>query len=116
MKWIKQNWFLLVAVLFLFGTVGKWPYAYYQLLRWVVCGVAIYSAYNSYESKRNGWTWIFGIIAVLFNPIMPFYLQKETWLILDIATAFVLLILLFSSKKKLDRNGEPSTIFINSVL
>ena len=95
---MKKHWYLLVAGIFLLGALGSWPYAYYQLLRWVVCGVGAYSAYMAYESGRTGWAWLFGIVAILFNPIIPFYMQRETWQVLDIAAAFPFLVFPFTKK------------------
>ena len=98
-KSLKENWFVFVAALFLLGALGHWPYTYDQLLRWVVCGVGAYSAYVSYGSGRTGWAFIFGVIAVLFNPISPFYMQRETWQVLDIAAAIPFLIFPFIKKQ-----------------
>ncbi len=74
------------------------PYAYYQALRWVVCGVTGYGAYMAYERKNQIWAWFFGITGILFNPIMPFYLKRETWQLLDIAAAIILFGSLFMFK------------------
>ncbi|MDD5741953.1 MAG: hypothetical protein PHX87_00830 [Candidatus Peribacteraceae bacterium] len=87
-----------IAAVMLLGALGHHPYAYYQLLRWVVCGVAAYSAYIAYESKNQVWTWIFGITAVLFNPLVPFYLERETWQLLAGAAAIVFVGSLFLFK------------------
>src|SRR3989344_9647324 len=70
-NFLYANWFLLAVAIFLLGALGDWPYAYYQLLRWVVCSVGTYSAYMAYTQERRGWTGIFVVIAILFNPIMP---------------------------------------------
>jgi len=86
---IKDNWYKVVAVILLLWALGSHPYGYYQLLRWVVAIVAAYSAYQAYEHKKNFWTWTFVAMAILFNPIMPFYLERETWQILDVAAAVV---------------------------
>ena len=58
-----------------------------------------YSAYLAYEEKRNTWAWIFGIIAILFNPVIPFTFAKETWQVIDIATAIVIFINVIKNKK-----------------
>jgi len=97
-NFLKENWFIFVAALFLIGALGGWPYSYFQLMRWIVCGVGAYSAYTSYESGRTGWAWVFGIIAVLFNPIAPFYMQRDTWEMLDLAAAVPFLIFPFTKK------------------
>lgn len=100
MNWLKENWFLLIAAAFLIGALGDWPYAYYQLLRWVVCGVGAYSAYVAYMQERKGWTGVFVVIAILFNPIMPFYMERDTWQILDVVAAIPFLVFAFITKTK----------------
>jgi len=76
-----------------------WPYSYFQILRWVVTGVAIYNTYAAREFKRKDWMVIMGIIAILFNPILPFYFQKETWVILDLIASIFMFISIFKIKK-----------------
>jgi len=98
MNWFKENWFLLAAALFLVGALGSWPYAYYQLLRWIVCGVGAYSAYLAYTQNRKGWAGIFAVVAILFNPIMPFYLERDTWQIIDVIAAIPFLAYAFTKK------------------
>lgn len=87
-----------VAALILLGALGNHPYAYYQFLRWAVCGVTGYGAFTAHERKNVVWVWTFGVMAVVFNPIVPFYLQRETWQLLDIVAAVVLVISLFLFK------------------
>ena len=89
-NFLKENWFKLVAVGILIGALWDHPYSYYQLLRWIVAVSGAYSAYLAYEHKDNTWTWIFSIIAVLFNPIIPFTFSRETWQVIDVATAVVI--------------------------
>ncbi len=57
----------------LFWALADNPYGYYQILRWVVCGLTRYLAYRN---DKNVWAWIFGVTAVLFNPIAPIYREK----------------------------------------
>lgn len=73
----------LIATGLLMGAIAPLPYGYYQMLRWVVGGIAIYMAYKSYSWEKRWATWIFGIIAVLFNPIIPIHLTREIWQPID---------------------------------
>lgn len=93
-KFIKENWFKILAGLMLLLAIptGIWPYSYYQILRWVVTIVALYSAYSAYKIQNTKWLYIMGAIAILFNPIAPIYLKKETWQVLDFITAGVFFI------------------------
>jgi len=57
--------------------------------------IGAYSAYSAYNAGKNSWAWVFGAITVLFNPIIPFYLQKDTWQLIDVLAAIVFSIFLF---------------------
>jgi len=39
--------------------------------------------------KRVAWTWIFAVLAVLFNPIAPVHLQRATWQVVDAGAIIV---------------------------
>ena len=65
------------------------PYFYYQLLRIVVTVVASIYAYKFYEDNQMAKVIIFGIIAIIWNPIFPIYMDKSVWMILDIVGATV---------------------------
>lgn len=97
-NFIKENWFKLIAIGILIGALWSHPYGYYQLLRWIVSAVSAYSAYVAYEHKNNTWAWILGVIAVLFNPIIPFTFTRETWQVIDVATAVVIFINVIKKK------------------
>lgn len=77
-----------------------WPYGYFQFLRWVVSIASVYSAYVAYESKNKTWVFIMGAITILFNPISPIYLQKETWVILDLIASILMFISINKIKKQ----------------
>jgi arginine exporter protein ArgO len=96
---LKQNWFKILAIVFLLGAVGNWPYGYYQLLRWAILIIGAYSVYLAYEIRKISWAWIFGIIAVLFNPIIPITFSKDIWQIIDIIVAIIFFISLFAKNK-----------------
>ena len=85
----------IIVAIMLLAALGRHPYGYYTLLRFVVCGVCAYSTYFTIELKKIGWAWTFGIIAVLFNPIIPIYLDRETWAFIDIGVAIIFIISLF---------------------
>jgi len=74
---------LTTAGLLLFA-IFPLPYGYYQLLRIVVTISSGISAYKAYENKNQGLSIAFAIVLILFNPIMPIYLDKGTWVVFDI--------------------------------
>jgi len=69
---------VIVAIMLLVA-IAPLPYVYYQFLRWVTCGIAIFMAIQAYRWKRIWAVWLFGLVAVLFNPIAPIHLTKEIW-------------------------------------
>ena len=72
--------FLIMAVF------GLWPYAFYALLRFVVCGSGLYLAFRAYELRSTIWVWLTGGIAVLFDPLARIGLRRSDWQILDVVT------------------------------
>ena len=90
----------LVASAILFGClIDGLPYGYFQILRWVVCGVCGYRGYLAYTLDKKAWMWVFVFSAVLFNPIAPIHLDREVWAVVDIALAVVLLVSLGTVKQ-----------------
>lgn len=89
-----------VAILTLLGALADAPFSYYRVLRWIVCGVAGFSALIAVQRKTNAWIWIFGVIAVLFNPIFPLHFDRFGWQIIDVITAVIIFISVFEDPKK----------------
>lgn len=65
---------------------------YYNFLRCVVFATAIYLTMISNKQNRKVGIWIFAVIALLFNPIFPFYLGKDTWKLADLVTASIMIV------------------------
>lgn len=80
---------IISTIMLLLAIPPMWPYSYYQLLRWVVAGTAIFVAYLAHITNRNGWMWTMILTAVLFNPVIPFFLSKGTWVVIDLITAIL---------------------------
>jgi hypothetical protein len=89
----------IIAIIALLVALGDNPYFYYQILRWIVCGVAGYSAYIAFEQKNSTWSWIFAVIAVLFNPVAPFYFERAMWIFVDIIAALLIVVSIFRQSK-----------------
>jgi len=98
-NWAANNWFKIIAIAILLGAMSQHPYAYYQILRWVVCISAGYTAYIYFEAKNKILPWIFVAMAILFNPIAPIYMSRNTWQVFDLLAALVFLVSLFLHKK-----------------
>ena len=71
---------LIAAVMLISAAVGKHPYSFYTLLRWICCPIFAYSAFAAHEKNRVPWVWIFGALAALYNPIFRVHLDRATWI------------------------------------
>lgn len=87
----------LIAAMLVIGAAPM-PYDYYTLLRLVGCGVLGYAAFVSYTRKSQALPWIYGILALLFNPFIKIHLPKEIWMLVDIGTG----VLLLATKRKIE--------------
>lgn len=70
------------------------PYAYYTFLRLAICAVSVFLAYQHFvhQDSVDKWVVLLAAIALLYNPLIPIYLTREIWIVLNLiaATAFVL--------------------------
>lgn len=95
----KKNIALSIAsTLLLLAIFDGWQYGFFTILRFVVFTSTAYVAWMSYEAGKEKWVWIFGFIAVLFNPFIPIHLTREIWLPIDFVTAVFLIISIFFLK------------------
>jgi hypothetical protein len=78
---------LLICAIMLLASVAKLPYGYYTLLRIVTFCTFAYYAKISHSNSNNTSMVISIVIATLFNPIIPIYMDKSTWLFIDISVA-----------------------------
>ena len=85
---------LLAALMLCFAVFPALPYAFYLLLKWVVCGAAVYGALNFRDEPRlSRHFWPLAILALLFNPFVPAPFTPLAWLILSLGTAVYFLTL-----------------------
>ncbi|MFY2824507.1 DUF6804 family protein [Ruegeria sp. MALMAid1280] len=84
--WLLPACLLVVAIL-------PMPYGYYQVLRLVVCSVAVFLTAFEFRqnSKFGGWCVVLSTVALLFNPIVPVHLSQALWMPIDLLTACVFL-------------------------
>ena len=86
---IFKNLNKLAFIALLIAVIPIWPYFFYQLLKFLVCGAAAYSAYTFYKQHMSKSMWIMIVVAIIFNPINPFYFGHFLWSVLDIVIAVV---------------------------
>lgn len=64
----------------IWAAVDKHPYSFYTLLRVICCAVFAYSAVFAHGKDRIAWAWIFGVLAVVYNPLLRIHLDRDTWI------------------------------------
>jgi len=97
-----QEWVGALAAGLLILAIFTMPYEYYIFLRWVITAVSIYVAIYL-GGLENNKLWFFVIIAILFNPIFPFYSDRSFWFFADLISAGLFLAF---SKNKIKLNKE----------
>jgi hypothetical protein len=88
----------IIIIVLLFLAVLELPYGFYTFLRWVVTIVMVLSAIKSFENNFGFFGIVFCGIGLLFNPLVPVYLDKETWTVIDIIIGVLLIVTLFIKK------------------
>lgn len=93
---------IVCSVLLLAG-IAHLPIGYYTFLRIAVTLCAIGIIVTKTKGMHLFWQVLFGIIAIVFNPVIPVYLyQKSLWIPIDAATAAAFL--MYGFKYKMHQN------------
>ena len=94
-----------IAAVMLFIGAAPLPYGYYMLLRLVATGVFIWAAFVAYAHKKEALPWVYGVLALLFNPLIKIYLPKELWAVVDIGSG----VLLLATKSTIQQRANENT-------
>ena len=75
---------ILCGILLLVG-IADMPIGYYTLLRIVITIGSVTVVVVEMEKGITLWVLAFGLLAILFNPIIPVYLNdKQVWMPIDL--------------------------------
>ena len=82
--WLLPAGLLILALL-------PWPYGYYSFLRIIVCAAAAWAAYTQWrhDEALSGWVVVLGATVMLYNPIIPVFLTREIWSVLNLLSTGV---------------------------
>jgi hypothetical protein len=96
----KVPWwvFVLPAAMSLIA-LADLPYGYYQLLRIVVTGCASWIAVGFHYRKTFIGAAIFGVMAIIFNPIMKIHMERDVHAIFNVVSAVLLIGALWSQSR-----------------
>jgi hypothetical protein len=96
-----MKYLLLICTILLFLALVELPIGYYTLLRIIVTIGAVAVVFSEIEKGLNFWVVTFGIIAIIFNPLIPIYLgEKDAWKPIDVLAGILFLIKLLTYKTK----------------
>ncbi len=69
------------------------PYGYFMLVRFVMTVACGWMAYQYYQGQKTVGTWVFGILALLFQPMYKIALGRTVWNVVDVIVAIFLIVL-----------------------
>lgn len=99
----------LIAAIMLFTTLANWPYGYYMLLRWAICGSAVLIALIALSWAKIWITLLFAFVSLLFNPLIPIHLSWQIWQSTDIVCALLFTGTMIILKKPRARQIDADT-------
>lgn len=89
---MKKHIYLLLAAMLLL-CLAPMPYGYFMLVRFVMMVACGWMAYQYYQRNKTVATWVFGILAMLFQPMYKIALGRTVWNIVDVIVAIFLIVL-----------------------
>lgn len=100
MSWNRD--FVLIPSVMLLLALAPLPYGYYTLLRLVVTAVAVFAAAIEFKGRQQFTTWsvLLGLIALLFNPIIPVHLTRGMWAVIDTVVALIFVAYWWNSRTR----------------
>lgn len=73
---------------------------FYTLVRIAITIGAVIAAFQNSSNGINTWSIMFGIVAILFNPVIPVYLHdKGAWMMIDIIAMILFIIQIVRNKE-----------------
>jgi hypothetical protein len=91
---------LLICAGLLFIGLVDLPIGFYTLLRIVVTIGSVAVVVTEFENGLSFWVITFALIGILFNPLIPVYLNdKSAWMPIDIIGGIIFIIKSFTLKQ-----------------
>ena len=80
-----------VAAGFALYATAKHPYNFYVLTRWVVFLACCFGLWLNRNRLWPSFASAYGVVGLVFNPLLPFHFTRSTWHVLDITAGTVFL-------------------------
>ena len=95
-----NNTIKIILAILMFICLADVPYGYFQFVRFAaLVGFGILAIAASNEENQTE-MFIYGALALLFQPFFKIALGREVWNVVDVIVGAGLLISIFTSKKK----------------
>ena len=101
--WVPQ---VVVGIMLLWALNPRNPYGYYIVLRWVSCGVFAFLAFKALGAGQQGWVWLLGITAAVYNPIFRVHLTREVWSVVNVVTIAIAVASVFALRIKRENEAD----------
>lgn len=75
-----------------FLSLAYMPYGYYQFSRFAITAMAVWVISTCATRQLVWWSVAFTSIAVLYNPLIPIHLDREDWVIFNLAAGVLFII------------------------
>ena len=94
---MKHIYLFLAAMLLL--CLAPMPYGYFMLVRFVMMVAFGWMAYRYYLNQKTIAMWVFGALALLFQPIYKIALGRTMWNVVDVVVAIFLIFIFLKENK-----------------
>ena len=92
--------FKLILIIVLLLCLAPMPYGFYILVRYYTAIIFGLMAYRYGQDRKENLMIVFGVLALLFQPIIKIPLGREVWNVVDVVVAIMLVVLLRKEKKQ----------------
>ena len=76
----------------------NFPYGFYTILKFVICGYFAYNAYLIYKNAKISFNFIIScLFAIIYNPLVKVAFEKEEWYAINI---FTIIMIVFLARKE----------------
>ncbi len=82
------------------------PYGYYIILRFVCCAVFAYLTLQAIAQGKEGWAWVLGVTAAVYNPFIRVALNRDMWSIVNLVTIGIAIASMFAIKTAPEKEGR----------
>ncbi len=83
------------------------PYGFYQFVRFVALVGFLFLAYQEKQVGNNKAIFIYGALALLFQPFFKIALGRQIWNIVDVIVGIGLIVSIFIGDNDLKKNDLP---------